>query len=278
MHTMSGARFTLDLTVGKNDIAEAVDYLAAHSGLSKSAVKDAMNKGAVWLTRRGERKRLRRATAALVPGDRLQLFYDRDLLSFNPPPARLIHDACRYSVWFKPAGMLAQGTDAGDHAALTRHAEKALARPVFPVHRLDREALGLMVLAHDREAAARLSALFAGNDVAKHYRVQVRGQLQGEGRIEQPLDGKSARTDYRVLAYDAAGDVTTVEVRLHSGRLHQIRRHMAAPGHGVMGDPRYGTGNKNREGLRLAAVRRSFTDPFTRELRTFAVEPEWVGF
>lgn len=272
------ARITLEFTVGERDVATAVDCLAVRSGLSKSALKDAMNKGAVWLTRHGVRKRLRRATTMLQPGDRLQLFYDRDLLAFTPPPARLVHDARRYSVWFKPPGMLAQGTDAGDHAALTRHAEKALARPVFPIHRLDREALGLMVLAHDREAAARLSALFAGNDVDKRYRVQVRGRLRDEGRVEQPLDGKPARTDYRVLAYDADRDVTTLEVRLFTGRLHQIRRHMAALGHGVMGDPRYGSGNKNRDGLRLAAVSLAFTDPFTRIPRSFIVEPDWVGF
>lgn len=255
----------------------AVDFLAAGSGLSKGAVKEAMVKGAVWLRRSpGGRKRLRRATTELRPGDRLELFHDPALLARDGPPPRLVADRGRYSVWFKPAGLLTQGTDYGDHCALERLAAQALRpRPVLPVHRLDRETAGLMLLAHDSAAAARLSALLAGQGVEKRYRAQLRGdvaaRLGSAGVIDAPLDDRPARTEFRVLGYDAAADVSEVDVRLVTGRLHQIRRHFADAGHPVMGDPRYGSHNKNREGLRLLAWRLAFRCPFAGRDEQFEV-------
>jgi tRNA pseudouridine32 synthase/23S rRNA pseudouridine746 synthase len=202
------------------------------------------------------------------------------LLAVTPPALRLVADRRRYSVWFKPAGVLAEATDYGDHCAMERLVAQVLQpeRPVFIVHRLDREAQGLMLVAHDRDAAARLSRLFGGSAVDKRYRVQVRGRLAEPGTVEQALDGKPARTDYLPLDYDAGADVTTLEVRIHTGRLHQIRRHLEGIGHPVMGDPRYGRGNKNTAGLRLAAARLAFADPFSGEALSLALAPAEVGF
>jgi tRNA pseudouridine32 synthase/23S rRNA pseudouridine746 synthase len=262
------------------DPKRAVDLLAALTSVSRSALKDAMNKGAVWLVRKGQRRRLRRATAELGMGDRIELFFDKSLLSSQIPALRMIADHRRYSVWHKPAGVLAEGTDFGDHCAMERLVASTCQpeRPVFIVHRLDREAAGLMLIAHDREAAARFSRLFAGDGVDKRYRVQVSGRLEQPGRIESPLDGKSALTEYFPESFDAASGISTSEIRIHTGRLHQIRRHMEAIGHPVMGDPRYGRGNKNREGLRLCAVRLAFNDPFSGQARLFQLEPADIGF
>jgi tRNA pseudouridine32 synthase/23S rRNA pseudouridine746 synthase len=80
--------------------------------------------------------------------------------------------------------------------------------------------------------------------------------------IDAPLDGKPARTDYRVVHYDSERDCARLDVRIATGRLHQIRRHMESIGHPVLGDPRYGRGNKNEEGLQLAAVGLRFRCPF----------------
>ena len=232
-----------------------------------------MLKGAVWISRRGgKRRRLRRASAALQAGDVLEFYYDADLLRSVPPAAQCVDDQRRYSVWFKPAGLMAQGTEYGDHCALLRQVEYHFhpRRPVFLVHRLDREAAGLMLVAHDRQAAARLSALFRDNRIAKRYRVRVRGELQQrEGEINLPLDGKAASSRYTLLEYDPATDVSTLEVSIATGRLHQIRRHFAMIGHGVMGDPRYGSGNKNRDGMQLAAMGLRFRCPFSGRDRDY---------
>ncbi len=263
----SQQRFSFKKTIAAETSRSCCDYLAEHTSLSKSKLKDAMLKGAVWISRQGgKRRRLRRASAALQSGDVVELYYDADLLRIVPPAAQCVDDQRRYSVWFKPAGLMAQGTEYGDHCALLRQVENHFQprRLVFLVHRLDREAAGLMLVAHDGQAAARLSALFRDNRIAKRYRVRVRGEVQQrEGEIDLPLDGKAALSRYILLEYDAVSDVSTLEVSITTGRLHQIRRHFAMIGHGIMGDPRYGNDNKNRDGMQLVAIGLRFRCPFS---------------
>lgn len=267
-------RFSLTRTVEADTAHTCSDYLAEHAGLSKGKVKDAMAKGAVWLGKQGgKRRRLRRATTALQRGDVLELYYDEALLRIAPPAARCVDDQRRYSVWFKPAGLMAQGTEYGDHCALLRQVERHFQprRPAFVVHRLDREAAGLMLIAHDGRAAAQLSALFREHRITKQYRVRVCGEVKlRQGEIDFPLDGKPALTRYAVVAYDPTARITTLEVTIATGRLHQIRRHFAMIGHGVMGDPRYGRGNKNRDGLQLEAAGLQFRCPVTGREMAYA--------
>ena len=191
------AAFTLRITVASEDAGTACDLIASRTRLAKSRVKDAMVKGAVWLTaKKGGRKRLRKATAQPEPGDVLELFYDTRLLAVKPPLARCLHDAGQYSVWLKPAGLLAQGTDYGDHCSLVRQVEVhfRMKRPVLPVHRLDREAAGLMVLAHTKTAAAKLSRLLQDNAIDKQYRVTVLGRLSPEQGEIGAASGQQARS------------------------------------------------------------------------------------
>lgn len=273
--------------VSATDPRTAADFLALYSGLSKRQVKEAMSKGAAWITRArpgSRRVRLRRAKSPLTPGDHVELYYDPRILAVEPPPARCIADREAYSVWFKPAGLLAEGTSYGDHVSIQRQVEKAVAprRKVHLVHRLDREAQGLMVFAHTRAAAANLSRQFQAMQVDKVYLAAVKGDLAAvhgqEGRIELPLDGQPAITDYEVLSHDPGEDVSLVRVRIATGRLHQIRRHMEALGFPVMGDPRYGRDNKNTAGMRLAAMGLGFRDPVTGEPVRFELDPAELGF
>lgn len=272
------AAFALRITIGPEDAGTACELIAARAGLAKSRVKDAMCKGAVWLTgKRGGRKRLRKATAQPEAGDVLDLAYDPRLLAVKPPMAQCLHDARHYSVWLKPAGLLAQGTDYGDHCSLVRQAEVhfRLKRPVLPVHRLDREATGLMILAHTKAAAAKLSKLLQDNGIDKQYRIIVLGRPSPEqGEIELPLDKKPAITRYTLTSYDSASDTSVVEVTLKTGRLHQIRRHFAMLGHPVLGDPKYGIGNKNTTGMELVAHRLAFRCPFTRKEVRFSLDEQ----
>jgi len=254
-----------------DDPTLAGDFLATASGISKTKIKDAMNKGAAWLRRNGrKRARIRRATMPLTSGDCIELYYNEHLLTLAPPQARCLMDRRHYSVWFKPAGLMTQGTTYGDHCSLLRQAELAFTprRKVFPVHRLDREATGLVMVAHTKTAAAKLSTLFSTGRIIKHYRLEVLGNLtsfDSQGTISLPLDGRNALTEFKIDRYDAARNITTVDVRILTGRLHQIRRHFAMTGFPVMGDPRYGMGNKNTDGLKLAAVALEFTCPFSGE-------------
>jgi tRNA pseudouridine32 synthase / 23S rRNA pseudouridine746 synthase len=262
---MTDLPVNLRIRVEAANSASACRILSENSGLSKSRIKEAMLKGAVWL-RTGEtrRRRLRRATAVPAAGEILELFFDWKLLALAPPTASCLHDQRHYSVWHKPAGMLAQGTDYGDHCSLLRQTELFLKRPVYPVHRLDREAAGLMLVAHNRQAAAGFSRLFQENNIRKQYVVRVAGRLDPpQGVIRLPLDGRPALTEYTLLHHEPENPSSLVAVEIKSGRLHQIRRHFLHLGFPVLGDSRYGKGNKNQEGLQLEAVALSFRCPCT---------------
>jgi tRNA pseudouridine32 synthase/23S rRNA pseudouridine746 synthase len=262
-------KFTLNKAVSIDDPATACEFLANHTGLSKSRIKDAMTKGAVWLKKtKGKQHRIRRATAAVRAGDILSINYDAGLLGLAPLRPDLISDQHRYSVWHKPAGLMTQGTKFGDHCSLLRQAELFFKsrREVFPVHRLDREAAGIVLLAHDKKAAGMLSGLFVSRQIIKRYHARVLGNLATKGprgKIDQTLEGKSAVTEFAVTGYDPAANVSSVDVIIHTGRKHQIRRHFEAIGFPVIGDPRYGQGNKNKSGLKLMATSLEFHCPFT---------------
>ncbi|MFO7568710.1 MAG: RNA pseudouridine synthase [Smithellaceae bacterium] len=264
-------RFSLIKTVTDNTTLEACDFVAARAGLSKVRVKDAMNKGAVWLVRKGSgRIRLRKATFLLRKGDTLELYYDTKVLSVLPPHASCLKDFKHYSLWFKPANLLTQGTDYGDHGSLLRQVELFFKprREVYPVHRLDREAEGLIMVAHSKQAAGKLSCLFQEHQVVKRYRAEVSGlPAEADGVIRLPLDGKEAVSRYRVIFRNVETNTAVVDVEIETGRLHQIRRHLAGIGHPVMGDPRYGHGNKDGKPMRLCACELRWRCPFTGKSR-----------
>ena len=269
-------KFTFTKSTGKGASGTVCDLLASETGLSKSKIKDAMNKGALWVGKEkgqvgpiGKLRRLRKATAMLHPGMRIEFHYDEKLLALKPPKARLLEDLKEYSVWYKPAGLMAQGTMYGDHCSLLRHVEINFgnSREFFLVHRLDREAAGLMLIAHTKKAAAELSEIFRNNLIIKKYRVEVLGnpaEKCSKGTIDLSLDGKTALTEYEVESYHPASNTSIVDVTIKTGRLHQIRRHFDMIGCPVMGDPKYGQGNKNKEGMKLEAYSLRFECPIRK--------------
>lgn len=261
----------------------AVEFLAAQTPLSRSRIKDAMNKGAVWLKRQGKEKRLRRAQEVLQSGDVLDIAYDSHILEQVVAEPRLVMDWRDYSVWDKPPGMLSQGTRQGDHLSLLRWLEKSgmPSRPHWLVHRLDREASGLIMIAHTRKASAALSALFQSRQLQKQYEVEVhltealRRDLDAGGwvNLEHPLDGKPARSRIRMLAaMNDAQPCDWLEVQIDTGRKHQIRRHLAGQGCPVLGDPAYGDARSaDPRGLRLRAVGLEFRCPLRGQVRRVRV-------
>lgn len=264
---MESGKLSFKKSVQEGTNIQACDFLAAQTGLSKARIKDAMNKGACWLARKSQsRLRLRTATFLLKKGDVLELHYDPKVLSAQPPPASCITDYRHYSLWFKPANLLTQGTDYGDHGSLLRQVEIFFTprREAYPVHRLDREASGLILVAHSRQAAGKLSRLFQEHQIKKRYRVEVLGLPEKNNDIiNAPLDGKEAVTRYRVISRHPDTNTSSLLIEIETGRLHQIRRHLAAAGHPVMGDPRYGNGNKDGKPLRLNACELEWQCPFT---------------
>jgi len=100
-------------------------------------------------------------------------------LSIEASPAILVEDCGDYSIWNKPSGMLSQGSKWGDHCTIYRWVEKNLQpeRAAFVVHRLDRAATGLILLAHKKSVASQFSRLFEKREIYKRYLVKVKGDF-----------------------------------------------------------------------------------------------------
>jgi tRNA pseudouridine32 synthase/23S rRNA pseudouridine746 synthase len=271
----------LEIHIEIKDIAlVAIDQIAAVTDLSKQRIKYAMKKGAVWLTHAGEQEghtqRLRRAKKQLNPGDTLHLYYDEAILAVEPPAATLIADEGDYSIWYKPYGMLSQGSKWSDHCTINRWAEQHLLpeRPAFLVHRLDRAASGLILVAHKKSSAAALAALFEKRQIDKRYRVIVHGKFGLYRRtLNSEIDGRAATSHASLLHYDREQNRSLLEVKIESGRKHQIRRHLAEIDYPVVGDRLYGN-EGDSEDLQLVAYRLSFIDPATKEERDYQLPDE----
>ena len=261
---------TLEQTISCNEPATAVDVLALATGLSKSKIKSAMTAGAVWTQKGSKTVRLRRAKAMLQSGEQISIYYSDKILSDTPIAPTLIVDNKNYSVWNKPVGLMSSGTRFGDHCAINRVVEKILDRPVFLVHRLDKFAKGVMVLAHSKRCAAILSKQFQDRTIKKIYKAIVTGILDSPMQITESLDGKDANTKIAAIDHDERHALLQVEIL--TGRKHQIRRHLAGIGLPILGDRQYSDSRFPQ--LQLASVSLAFDCPNTGERVTFHLPTE----
>ncbi len=207
--------------------------------------------------------------------------------TYTPPdePLRVIHADHAILVVDKPAGLLTV-PGKGEHLADCLIARVQKLHPeALLVHRLDRDTSGVIVFALTRHAQRVLSAQFEARKTKKAYRARLWGHLEPtEGRVDLPLivdwpnrprqhvdhvNGKPAQTDWKVLGHDPDG---TTRVRLFplTGRSHQLRVHMAALGHPILGDPFYAEGPaRDFPRLMLHAESLRFAHPETGKGVTF---------
>jgi tRNA pseudouridine32 synthase/23S rRNA pseudouridine746 synthase len=266
----------------EGDPLELIEFLELKTKLSKSTLKKVLNNGGVWLKKFKSQRlsRVRRATTELNKESYVEFFYDEDFLNLTPPNAICLQDYKDFGIWNKPQGLLSQGNEFGDHCTILRQVEKIKGpKKAFLVHRLDREAHGLMIIAYNEKAARIFSDIFKYRRIKKFYKTIVLGDLSKKyptlnGRIDSTLDGKEAKTTFQILKHNEKESTLLVEI--HTGRMHQIRRHFESISHPVLGDPKYGVGNKNKEGLKLLAYKVQFTDPYSKKEISFALEDESI--
>jgi len=163
----------------------------------------------------------------------------------------------------KPAGLAVQGGE-GVGASLDGILAASFPERPLLVHRLDRDTSGLVLAAKGRPAAAAYSRLFGGGasaGVTKRYLAVCRGAPEGgEGAIRLDLDvrgsARKSETRYRLVERLAGGEFSLLELELGTGRMHQIRRHLAMAGCPVLGDDRHGDFALNRALRKSAGLRR----------------------
>lgn len=162
--------------------------------------------------------------------------------------------------------------------------EKGILSTVHVVTRLDRDTSGLMLIAKHRHVHHLFSEQQKQGKVSRMYEALVHGRLDGAGDIEAPIgrkstsiierevreDGQYARTLYKTLAIYS--NFTHVQLKLLTGRTHQIRVHMAYLGHPLLGDDLYGGSRECIERQALHCKQLSFIHPFTGEQMIFEVD------
>lgn len=194
------------------------------------------------------------------------LYEDGYLLAVNKPAGRVVHPTPRY-----PSGTL--GND-----VLAYWANRGETHPFRPVHRIDRNTSGVMLVAKNHFAHQQLAWQLGKGLVQKRYLGFVSGRVvQDSGTLDSPiglaggsfikreirLDGAPAETRYRVRR--RYGQATLLEFELITGRTHQIRAHCEGMGHPLLGDDLYGGDTSQIQRQALHSFIYSFRHPVTSQ-------------
>ena len=288
MNDLSKARATT-LEVGDDAAAQRIDnFLLRHlKGVPKSHVYRVLRSGEVRVNSGRVKPEYR-----LRPGDRVRVPPIRlaERAPVRPKPAEfpIVHEDGALLVVDKPAGVAVHGGSGVSYGVIeSLRASRPQAKYLELAHRLDRDTSGLLIVARKRGALVELHRMLREGEVEKIYLAVAKGAWEGGPRelresLHKYVDAKGERrvavqeggmkAVSRVAALGKSAEFSLLEVRLLTGRTHQIRVHLAHAGHPVLGDAKYGDFELNRrlekQGVRrlfLHASRLAFAHPVTRE-------------
>ena len=294
----------LDFEVGAAGDGQRLDLVASERlpDISRSEAARWVEAGFVLLDGRvrrpGHRCRAGQRVRIEAPGDgRTPLFGapgEKDPLSPEPVPLEVLHEDRWLIVIDKPAGLVVHpgpGHRAGTLANGLIHRYPEIARVGPPgrpglVHRLDRGTSGVLVAARTEPARLRLAEAFAERQVEKQYQALVMGRFGEHQRIAEPI-GRDPKNGQRYRcrgrhARQAETDAwpleelplsTYVGIRLHTGRTHQARVHLAHVGYPIAGDVMYGPGAPRRGGGQAGAALRRLERPALHAVEIAFIHP-----
>ena len=286
-------------SVASEDTGKRLDqFLATHlDSVSRARVQEMIAEGLVLVN-----DAKAKASLKLHGGERISVLGEAQRAPLKAIaekiPLDIVYEDDDLAVINKPAGMMVHaGAGATDDArnrgtlvnALLHHLGSLSRvggelRPGI-VHRLDKETSGLIVVAKNDEAHRKLSAQFAAREVKKKYVALVHGWVKKDsGTLAQSISrdrvrrtrmttkiegGRAAVTHYRVVRRldTKYGKFTLLEVKIDTGRTHQIRVHVAAMGHPVVGDTTYGAPKQARGKNAVIGLARNFLHAAELEFR-----------
>ncbi len=185
----------------------------------------------------------------------------------EPPHLKILHQDEAFIAIDKPPGILVHRIPEarGDPFYILQLLRDQVGRLLFPVHRLDRNTSGVLLFAFGSEEARALHDRLKEPDTRKEYLVLVRGSTEEVFESRRPLTGKESWTEFRKLAEFSRSSL--LRARIHTGRRHQVRRHLHHLAHQVIGDTKYGKGKINRSLRENYGLPRMFLHAASLELR-----------
>ncbi|NQZ57257.1 MAG: pseudouridylate synthase [Lentisphaeraceae bacterium] len=183
------------------------------------------------------------------------LYHDQYLIAIDKPHGMLVHPG--------------RTPEPREHIAM-KVVRDMLNQKIHTVHRLDRPTSGVLLFALDPDSERIIKTAFENKEMEKRYFAVVRGKVEEQWQCNDALRKapdaklKESRTDFRRLAYLPAGtleampelDISVVEARPQTGRHHQIRKHLHAAGHAIVGDYLYGDIDDNNELAEKLGIKR----------------------
>ncbi len=205
----------------------------------------------------------------------------------------ILYDSKEFVVCEKPSGLVSEYSENASSSLPAILGEQLGVEKLYTVHRLDKEVSGAIVYAKTQEAASELSRQIANGSFKKEYIAVVSGRLpDDEARLcdllfhdrqknktfvvkKKRAGVKEAILEYKLLSYDESEDLSTLKIRLFTGRTHQIRVQLASRGFPICGDRKYGS-QKHVKPIRLHSHSLSFND-YTKQSETlsFLSDPIW---
>lgn len=242
---------------------------------SRKALVKAIKRGDVLINNE------RGYTADYVNNNDIITIIEQEDLAFKPYKKKLeiIFEDDYLAVINKPAGIDVSGNKfrtienmALANIKLNKSSDGL--KKLRPVHRLDNPTSGLLLIAKTSQALIELSRQFQAREISKSYNAIVVGHLPLEGEIRTPINNQDSITLYKTLKYCPSlkvDEISLVELRLLTGRTHQLRIHLSQLGFPILGDKLYGNQELilSGKGLFLAATQLSFKHPITSELMLF---------
>ena len=213
------------------------------------------------------------------------------------PDIKIIYEDACCIVIYKPAGLSVQTARASEEDVCSKLKNHLKGDYLGVIHRLDQPVEGLLVFAKDKKSAANLSEQLQSGKLKKSYKAVVLGEIKTSGsdvcymrknasnecEIGEGEDFKRAELSYEPVSSEQG--TTLLNVEIGTGRFHQIRAQLSHLGYPILGDLKYGSDESRKltesmgiKTVALCADRLEFTDPVTKSLKSYKINPENKAF